>query len=380
MEVLAMPGQPHDADLPWWEGGECRCTDTHCLPPPTPVLPREKMGGNCGLRAWRAGGGQRVISFALYGNNSVYFEGLKKNVNRTRLVYPGWSVWLYTDPRGLHDLLCPLLRDFPHLFVCDVTNLPALGNRSDARKMLWRALPMGDPNVDVFLSRDTDAQILERETAAVRQWLETNRTFHVMRDHHNHCAYVMGGMWGMRMDIVDRKREEGGGGGGKEGGGGGKEGGGGGKGEGGGGEDGEGGGSGKGKDEGDKSDRKDKGRGGGDKEGGDGGGTEALSYSRASFVDARNALMEKGSTRHKDENDQGVLAIVLWNRFKADLITHSSFCCEKFPEGFTPFPTQRVGRSFVGNKDYSKHPESFQVRFACPKACRHPDHIDWEFC
>ncbi|ROT60779.1 endonuclease-reverse transcriptase [Penaeus vannamei] len=159
---VAVPGlaDVERAGLPWWDGGECRCKDTRCQPPPTPTLPRKKLGGTCGLRAWRAGRGQKVISFALYGNNSIYFEGLRRNINRTRLVYPGWSVWLYTDPRGQHDFLCPLLRDYPYLYVCDVTNLPTLGNRTDMRRMLWRALPIGDPNVDVVLSRDTDAKVM----------------------------------------------------------------------------------------------------------------------------------------------------------------------------------------------------------------------------
>ncbi|XP_027236765.2 uncharacterized protein [Penaeus vannamei] len=370
---VAVPGlaDVERAGLPWWDGGECRCKDTRCQPPPTPTLPREKMGGTCGLRAWRAGRGQKVISFALYGNNSIYFDGLRRNINRSRLVYPGWSVWLYTDPRGQHDFLCPLLRDYPYLYVCDVTNLPTLGNRTDMRRMLWRALPIGDPNVDVVLSRDTDAKILERETAAVREWLRTNRSFHVMRDHHNHCAHVMGGMWGMRMDVADRKR--GGGGGEKEGGR-----------EAGGEEEGRG-----GKEGSIKGEKREDGKGkeGQEKngkentEGGGGGGTEALSSSgRDFFASVRNSIIQQGSGFHKDDNDQGILGKVLWSAFKTDLVSHSSFCCEKFPEGFTPFPTQRVERSFVGNKDYSKHPEGFQVRFACPKACRHPEHTDWEFC
>ncbi|XP_042875762.1 uncharacterized protein LOC122255625 [Penaeus japonicus] len=346
MDGLVVPGlsDSERADLPWWEGGECRCQNARCFPPTTPTIPRERMGGTCGLRAWRAGSGQRVITYALYGNNSIYLNGLKNNVNATRHVYPGWSVWLYTDPRGRHDDLCPLLHDFPHLFICDVTNLPAQGNVTGMRKMLWRALPLGDPHVDVTMSRDTDARILEREVSAVNEWLATNRTFHVMRDHHNHCARVMGGMWGMRMDKTNHEGGGGGGGGVKE-------------------------------VEGDK------GEGEKEKEGGErGSGNGTRPSGRDVFAIVRKTIVEQGSRFHKDENDQGVLGNVLWVNFKENMVAHSSFCCEKIPEAFTPFPTQRVERSFIGNKDYGKHPEGFQVRIPCPEACRSPKHRDWEYC
>ena len=46
---------------------------------------------------------------------------------------------------------------------------------------------MMDSLVDRIMSRDIDAEIIEREAAIVRQWLLSNYTFHIIRDHNYHC-------------------------------------------------------------------------------------------------------------------------------------------------------------------------------------------------
>jgi len=51
--------------------------------------------------------------------------------------------------------------------------------------------------VDVFVSRDADSKASNREAAAVYDWLDLNKTFHVMRDHPGHIGHkILAGMWG----------------------------------------------------------------------------------------------------------------------------------------------------------------------------------------
>ena len=54
-------------------------------------------------------------------------------------------------------------------------------------------LPLLDELVDAFMSRDTDSLILPREQYAVEDWLISDKTFHVMRDHPGHCIVMLGG-------------------------------------------------------------------------------------------------------------------------------------------------------------------------------------------
>ena len=60
----------------------------------------------------------------------------------------------------------------------------------------WRFLPSLDPQVSVFLSRDLDSRVTAREVAAVKEWLQSGRPLHAMRDHPSHRAAMMAGAWG----------------------------------------------------------------------------------------------------------------------------------------------------------------------------------------
>ena len=54
------------------------------------------------------------------------------------------------------------------------------------------------------MSRDVDAMIIEREVHAVDEWLESNKSFHVMHDHHLHKFPMMAGLWGAKLSELER--------------------------------------------------------------------------------------------------------------------------------------------------------------------------------
>ncbi|RXG57148.1 hypothetical protein Avbf_18201, partial [Armadillidium vulgare] len=73
---------------------------------------------------------------------------------------------------------------------------------------MWRFAPLGDDQVDVFLSRDLDSEILRREYDAVSEWLNsTNKSLHIMRDHPQHCAQILAGMWGVKIEKDLKKKQ-----------------------------------------------------------------------------------------------------------------------------------------------------------------------------
>jgi hypothetical protein len=61
--------------------------------------------------------------------------------------------------------------------------------------ILLLQLPVLDGLVDTFMSRDADSVILPRERDAVVQWLASNQSFHMMRDHPAHCIFMLGGLY-----------------------------------------------------------------------------------------------------------------------------------------------------------------------------------------
>ncbi len=59
--------------------------------------------------------------------------------------------------------------------------------------LLWRFLPVLDPQADVSFSRDLDSFASAREAAAVREFLEdADAQVHIMRDHPEHNFAMLG--------------------------------------------------------------------------------------------------------------------------------------------------------------------------------------------
>ncbi|XP_042889467.1 uncharacterized protein LOC122264572 isoform X2 [Penaeus japonicus] len=297
--------------LPWWDGGECRCHDNICFPEIVPKLTWDDgVGGACGRRAWLAGERQKVISYVLFGNKPPYWKAFGKNLNATKILYPGWNVWLYTDPRGREDVLWPLLQDYPHFYICDVTNLPSLGDVTNIHNMVWRALPLGDEKLSAFFVRDSDSLLLEREAEAVKEWISGNKSFHLLRDHPYHGIPIMGGLWGARWDLK----------------------------------------------------------------------THDIPEFRKTLIGIRDTMIKQAKGKFKKGLDQQIFKKALYPKTKGDVMSHDSFFCKKFPDGFRPFPTQRVNGQYLGNYMGSREKDTHLVKKPCPVACRPKDHQDWKYC
>lgn len=63
---------------------------------------------------------------------------------------------------------------------------------------VWRFMAVDDLRVSTVLMRDADSQITAREVQAVEQWLASEHSYHVMRDHVMHSELILAGLWGAR--------------------------------------------------------------------------------------------------------------------------------------------------------------------------------------
>jgi hypothetical protein len=71
--------------------------------------------------------------------------------------------------------------------------------------MFWRFYACEDS--DIMLSRDTDSRLSNREKLSVDEWLESDKDFHIMRDHPYHNTEILGGMWGVRNGLLKNIKE-----------------------------------------------------------------------------------------------------------------------------------------------------------------------------
>lgn len=196
---------------------ECRCDDVRL-----PVVQIDRSS-SCSQESNRRGYNQSIVSYSLFGhpdeNGQVlkrYFSSIEARADRIRRYYPGWIMRVYHNLSIDDELkfLCPLrCSSADNVDLChvdriqtDVFNNGQLIQRLNPR--MWRFLVMLDPLVDRFMSRDIDSDIIEREVDAVHQWLDSNFTFHVMRDHPSHGGFMLAGLWGaknvQRRDLIRR--------------------------------------------------------------------------------------------------------------------------------------------------------------------------------
>ena len=69
--------------------------------------------------------------------------------------------------------------------------------------MCWRFLAALDKEVDVFLSPDTDNDLIARDRDAVIEGLyNTSYECHVMRDHFPHTTEMLGRTWGYKGQLT----------------------------------------------------------------------------------------------------------------------------------------------------------------------------------
>ena len=136
---------------------------------------------------------KKIISFSLWGNIPKYTIGAIRNAELTPTIFPGWVSRFYCGQSVPTDII-EKLKSLPH------TEVIMMDVDGDWSGMFWRFYACDDS--DIMLSRDTDSRLTIREKMAVDEWLDSDKDFHIMRDHPHHTTEILGGMWGVRNGLI----------------------------------------------------------------------------------------------------------------------------------------------------------------------------------
>ncbi len=148
---------------------------------------------------------KKIISYSIWGNNPVYWKGAIENIKLSSDIYPGWINRFYIDKNCDSDLINTIVGDNVEVVLVETSLLGETYNGTYAHShqgMFWRFLPAEDKDVDIFISRDCDCRLSNREYRAVQEWIESGEKFHIMRDHPYHQAPILGGMWGAKSEYL----------------------------------------------------------------------------------------------------------------------------------------------------------------------------------
>jgi hypothetical protein len=135
--------------------------------------------------------GKKIISYSLYnGRRKDVVNGII-NCFLAEKIYPGWICRFYID-NTLPPSIKQALLTFQHV---ELVEMPT---HKGSEAMLWRFHPASEDDVDIMISRDGDSWLSYRELSCVNQFIESDKKFHIIRDHCYHSQKIMGGVWGAK--------------------------------------------------------------------------------------------------------------------------------------------------------------------------------------
>lgn len=144
--------------------------------------------------------GKNVISMSLWGDTPMYTVGAIRNAQMNPHIFgPDWITRIYVG-KDVPNSVCEILLSLPQ-----TECIPLPEEDPDWNGMFWRFWAISDPDVDVVIFRDTDSRPSTRDSAAVKEWMDSGKTIHIMRDHPYHTEPIMGGMWGCRAKAAFEK-------------------------------------------------------------------------------------------------------------------------------------------------------------------------------
>ena len=135
-----------------------------------------------------------VISYSLYGNSPKYCEVAILNVKLAKSIYPEWKCRFYVDKTVPEEVISRLKQENAEIIFVNQEQREIPGT-------FWRFLVI-DESVDKFIIRDADSLLSYKEKAAVKEWLNSGKYFHVMRDSRMHNELILAGMWGGYNGVI----------------------------------------------------------------------------------------------------------------------------------------------------------------------------------
>jgi hypothetical protein len=131
---------------------------------------------------------QRIVSFSIYGSNPKFTFGAIENARYVANNMPGWIALFYVG----HDVDKHIVSKLMELGAI-IKNQESTWHKNG---MFWRFKVFREFLPEYAIIRDSDSRITARELAAVKEWIASGKTLHIMRDHPYHNVRIPGGLWG----------------------------------------------------------------------------------------------------------------------------------------------------------------------------------------
>tara|TARA_B110000037_G_scaffold212155_1_gene264565 strand:+ start:754 stop:1413 length:660 start_codon:yes stop_codon:yes gene_type:complete len=134
----------------------------------------------------------KIISFSLYGELDFYCLGLIENIDLINEKYNDWKIYVYYA--NIPEKILKILKNKQNTYLFECKH-----NGYNWEGMFWRFYPIESKDIDIFLSRDVDSRITEREMKFVNEWINSKKSFHIIRDNPAHGIEILAGTFGVKV-------------------------------------------------------------------------------------------------------------------------------------------------------------------------------------
>jgi len=136
----------------------------------------------------------KVISYSVWGNNPKYIKGAYKNLLLQKEFFPEWKCRFYVDYFFPREIGIKLLEEGAQVYSSYASD--------GYYGLYWRFEVLKDLSIERFIVRDVDSRLSLRDAIAVKEWEESKKDFHIIRDNAHHNVPICGGLWGATNKFI----------------------------------------------------------------------------------------------------------------------------------------------------------------------------------
>jgi len=135
------------------------------------------------------------FSFSLYGSQKKYTLGMIENARILNKTFPNATVQIYVCDDVPNDII-------ETLKTISTVNLIYISRKEKCLNMFDRFHVIDEPDCDIMFVRDADSRVHERDIACIEDFIKSDKSLHIIRDHHYHRTQILGGLWGICKSVL----------------------------------------------------------------------------------------------------------------------------------------------------------------------------------
>ena len=142
----------------------------------------------------------KVVSFCIYGSNEKYCRGLLENIEIIINKLSVFHIFIYVGDNVPQEWI-DKYREYKKVKLIYT-------NRIGHDNMINRFFAIDEPHVELMIVRDADSRIHERDLWCIYHFVHSNYGAHTIRDHPYHVTQIMGGLWGLKKNVLNKTISE----------------------------------------------------------------------------------------------------------------------------------------------------------------------------